>query len=204
MNEAADIGSQLPAILLFVLWWALLTMLDISFPKSDPDRREPLGAGGAGADKVVAASAPVWQAVRKADPAFDADEFLRGASQAYEIILNAYVREDGNALRSLLSAEVLAAFEAAIADRRERHEKLHLTFICMKEACITGAGTDGRAVEIAVRFVAEVISAICPTVPAAVCNDTMRVVETGDLWVFGRDLDARDRNWRLIATDEVA
>ena len=115
MNEAAEMGSQFPAILLFALWWGLLLALDIVFPRADPPPPGPavqhVSGADAGAEDGADADAAAWQAVAKADPAFDGAAFLRGAATAYEAILCAFAQEERETLRRLLSAEVLAAFE---------------------------------------------------------------------------------------------
>lgn len=209
MNETAEMGSQIPAIVLFALWWGLLMMLNILFPHIGTDKPAPADGPGKDAAARRPVSGTACQAVRDADPAFDEADFLRGASNAYEAILRAYAEEDRTALAPLLSAEVLEAFEAAMAERRQRREKLYLTFVCLKEARIVACDVNEGRLEISVRFIAEVVSAIRSTAPEPddgeiVRDDTMRMVETGDLWTFARDPRLRDRNWQLIATDEAA
>ena len=213
MNEAAEMGSQFPAILLFALWWGLLLALDIVFPRADPPPPGPavqhVSGADAGAEDGADADAAAWQAVAKADPAFDGAAFLRGAATAYEAILCAFAQEERETLRRLLSAEVLAAFEAKIAERRAHGGTLSLTFVGMRQARIVAGTVTSGIAEVSVRFAAEILLSVTqpPSPQAAGVEaapaEAMRIVETRDLWTFARALDSRDPNWQLIATDEA-
>ena len=55
--------------------------------------------------------------IRDADPEFDPVEFLDGAKVAYEMIVNGFADGDRKLLKGLLSPEVYADFEKAIAAR---------------------------------------------------------------------------------------
>ena len=53
----------------------------------------------------------------RADRGFDPEGFLKGARQAYEMIVTAFAEGNRKALRSLLSKEVFDGFAGAISDR---------------------------------------------------------------------------------------
>ncbi len=58
--------------------------------------------------------------ILKLDTRFDPDQFLRGARQAYEMIVTAFAEGNRRTLRDLLSADVLDSFSRAIAEREQR------------------------------------------------------------------------------------
>lgn len=118
--------------------------------------------------------------IQLADRNFDTAKFLSGAREAYGLIVNAFAKGDRAALRPLLSPDVLAAFEAAIAARGDVPAAL-LTRLA--DARIADAVLDGRQAEITVTFHAEFT-----TGPVT------------DVWTFGRNVDAPDPNWTLVAT----
>jgi predicted lipid-binding transport protein (Tim44 family) len=122
--------------------------------------------------------------IELADKSFDRDHFLKGARNAYEIILNAYADADRLALRPLLSGEVLAAFEREIAARPGAPERLDK----INDARIVGAELAGNTADITVAFRATFTAA----------DGTSR--EGGDRWSFARTLGAADPNWMLVAT----
>jgi predicted lipid-binding transport protein (Tim44 family) len=128
---------------------------------------------------VVPASGNGLLDIQHADPGFDTAKFLEGARAAYSQIVEAFVRGDVAALQPLLSADVLAAFEAGIRARSAAPAALTR----LNDARIVGAQLEGRSAEITVAFAAD-FSGEAVT----------------DVWSFTRNLDAADPNWVLVAT----
>lgn len=203
MDQVADAGSQWLAILLFVSWWALLGLLDLMFPKAGSEVLKPLVGPASNASREDAASSvrPCGM-VSRADPSFDEQHFLHGAASAYETILHAYAKGDMRTLRLLLSPEVLAAFETAIDERSSRGFEMDITFVCLKEASVTGADVARSVAEISVRLTAQLISVTRSASGVLVDGDPQRIIETSDVWTFSRDLSQGNPQWRLVATDE--
>jgi predicted lipid-binding transport protein (Tim44 family) len=144
---------------------------------------EPV-AGPAVSPMTIAATAPLATGnglldIQGADRDFDTQKFLAGARDAYGLIVDAFAKGDRAALAPLLSPDVLAAFEAAIAAR----SGAHADFIKLTDAKVSGAALTGKHAEITVTFDA--------------------LFSTGaitDVWTFARELDASDPNWLLVAT----
>src|SRR5690606_10129673 len=55
--------------------------------------------------------------IARADASFDPEQFVRGAKQAYEMIVTAFAEGNRKLLKDLLSREVFDSFANAIADR---------------------------------------------------------------------------------------
>jgi predicted lipid-binding transport protein (Tim44 family) len=142
-------------------------------------------------------------AIKRAAPDFDAEHFLTGAKAAYEMIVSAFAEGDRGTLRNLLAPDVYDGFVSAIADRERKEQKAELTFVGMEEAKITGAELDGRTARVAVRFVAELISATRDKNGEVVDGDATDVQTIRDAWSFARDVSSRDPNWKLVATEAV-
>ena len=117
--------------------------------------------------------------IQAADRDFDTARFLDGARQAYVQIVAAFTQGDREALRPLLSPDVMAAFEAGIADRGEAPAPL----VRLADARIVSASLEGRHAEITVAFTAEFSGGA-----------------TTDVWTFARSVDSTDPNWTLVAT----
>ena len=73
--------------------------------------------------KTVQPDEPL-ERIRAADEHFDESVFLSGASQAYELVVNAYANGDMSKLNGLLDSDVAAAFHDAIDERREKGDVL--------------------------------------------------------------------------------
>ena len=151
-------------------------------------------------DKPVDPLAHALSDIKLADRAFEAEHFLAGARQAYELILTAFASNDRAALRPLLSDEVYAAFDAVIKGREERKEKVTFTFIGVKDARISHAALKGRTAEVTVTFNAQNISSTVGENGAVVDGDPKTMRDAHDIWTFARDVRASDPNWNLVAT----
>jgi predicted lipid-binding transport protein (Tim44 family) len=196
MQAATETGSTLSAVLLFAGWWLLLTLLDLW------SVRETKAASPAAVAPDQHTDAASQCAAGEVYPGFNEREFLSRAARAYEAILQAYAILDLDTLRRLLAQEVFNVFEAAIAERVRRAEKLHLVFICHKTVAIDRVSRDGSYVEISVHFAAHLFSAVLSSEGAVVDGDPKRLIETRDLWTFSRDISGKDNPWLLTATDD--
>lgn len=208
MNEAAELGGGLTALILFWIWCGLLALLNAV---SEAGQREmaarparEAGNDSASAKQVAVPLDPIFlEKIRRLYPAFDERHFMQGAARAYEFILRAYAAGDLAALRPLLAPDVLAAFERAVADRLGRGEVLDLTFISLEEMSVrdVGAGEGGPA--IGVRFAAGIVSATRSAGGEVVDGDPERVIRTDDLWTFEPDPASPGRSWRVTATQSA-
>ncbi len=143
--------------------------------------------------------------IRLADRNFEAEHFLSGARQAYEMIVTAFASGDRTALRPLLSDEVFHAFDNSIAARESAHERTAFTFVGFKDAKIVEAALKARIAEVTVAFGAQFISATLSESGAVIEGSPTTVRDVTDVWTFSRDTRARDPNWTLVATSgEIA
>lgn len=141
--------------------------------------------------------------IKTSDPAFSVDQFLSGASTAFEMIVNAYAKKDTDTLKPLVSADVYSRFAAAIQDREERGETLETEIVVMKPPKVDTVEVDGSRAQIAVKFQSEQVNTIRNAQGEIVEGDKEHVDSVTDIWTFARDLTSRDPNWTLVATRSV-
>jgi predicted lipid-binding transport protein (Tim44 family) len=146
--------------------------------------------------------------VAKLDPAFDPDGFLRGARQAYEMIVTAFAEGNRKILKDLLNRDVYDGFVRAMSERESRGEQVDQSFVGINKADIVETEVKSGIANITVRFVSQLISATRDRAGAILSGDPQKVKEVTDIWTFSRDISsARTRdnpNWRLIATQSPA
>ena len=118
--------------------------------------------------------------IQLADRNFDTGNFLKGARTAYEQILDAFHKADRTILRPLLSDEVFAAFDRAMADGPQNGPVL----TAIKDARIVGSSLTGDLAEITVAFTSSF-------------SDGKDVT---DVWTFARRVTDENPNWTLTAT----
>ena len=133
--------------------------------------------------------APGLFELQMADRSFDAAKFLEGARTAYGLIVTAFEKGDRDALKPLVSPDVLEGFSTAIAARGDAPGRFR--FAAVKEAVIEHASVQNGLMEIAVRFEADFETAEGVGAPHQVT----------DRWTFSRATGSPDPNWTLVATE---
>jgi len=139
-------------------------------------------------------------AITKADPTFDAPDFIGGAKIAFDMIVQAFAAGEVKALQALLGRSVYDNFAAAIAERTRLGHRLKTTLIGITQAQITGADMVGKEARVTVKFVSEQISVTEDAGGTVVEGDPTHVDVLIDIWTFARDTSSRDPNWQLVAT----
>ena len=143
------------------------------------------------------------RAILAADPSFDVARFLEGAQGAYRMILEAYWQGDAEELRDLVSPEVLASFEQAIADRHTAGHKLDNRLVAIERAMIDDARVSGGVAEIDVRFDADIAAVTRGREGEVVAGTMSDAVATHEIWTFRRSLASTDPAWLLVDTDDA-
>jgi len=144
----------------------------------------------------------------KLDPAFEPDGFIRGAKQAYEMIVTAFAEGNRKLLKELLSRDVYDGFVRAITEREQRGEQVDQSFVGIDKADIMESEVKSGIASVTVRFVSQLISATRDRAGAIIGGDPQRIKEVTDIWTFSRDISTpkarANPNWRLIATQSPA
>jgi predicted lipid-binding transport protein (Tim44 family) len=143
--------------------------------------------------------------ILKLDSRFDPDQFLRGARQAYEMIVTAFAEGNRRTLRDLLSSDVLDSFGRVITEREQRGHVIDQSFVGINKAEILEAEVSPKgAASITVRFVSQLISATRDKAGNVIEGDDTRIKDVTDIWTFSRDISSKDArrnlNWKLVGT----
>jgi len=139
-------------------------------------------------------------AIFRADRSFSPEDFLQGAKAAYEMTVSAFAEGNRKMLKGLLSRDVYEGFASAIAAREARGEKIDQNFVGINKADILNAELKKNSAEITVKFVSELISATLDRAGSVIAGDPGSLSDVTDVWTFARDVNSRDPNWKLIAT----
>ncbi len=141
-----------------------------------------------------------FREIKAADREFEPTEILSGARIAFELVLSAYASADTDALKPLLSTEVLGNFARSIREREVAGETMEHTLVGIKSADIVEAFLDGGTAHVTVKFVTDQANVTRDANGEVVDGDPSAVTEVTDFWTFARDTGSRDPNWTLVAT----
>ncbi len=159
----------------------------------------------AGADVVVAKT---LIEILRLDNAFDPEQFVNGAKQAYEMIVSGFAEGNRNLLRDLLSREVFEGFDGAITDREQKGEQIDQSFVGILKSEVVEAEVKSGVAHVTVRFVSQLISATRDRGGVVIAGDPQKIREVTDVWTFIRDISSpralQNPNWKLVATQPEA
>lgn len=143
--------------------------------------------------------------ILRLDPKFDPETFLRGAKQAYEMIVTAFAEGNRRILRDLLSSDVFDSFSRAISEREQQNHVIDQSFVGINKADVLEAEVSSKGIaSVTVRFVSQLISATRDKAGEIIEGDDSRVKDVTDIWTFSRDISSkearRNLNWKLVGT----
>jgi len=142
------------------------------------------------------------KAMKGAEPAFSVNEFLSGASGAYEMILMAFENGHMETLQQFLSDDVFTSFVSVVENRESEGMVIDTKFIGVREMKLTGATFNPatREGEITLKFVGELTSVVRDRAGEIIEGNPDEVKRQKDVWTFARTMGSDDPNWKLVAT----
>lgn len=140
--------------------------------------------------------------IARRDSYFELAAFLKHAAAAYEEITLAFSAGDRVTLQRLVSAEVYESFLAAIREREILHEVEETCFVRVAPPVFESAVIIGDEAEITVRLTAELFK--LRRDGAVVRSNPDGILQTADLWTFGKTLSSPGPIWTLVATAKPA
>ena len=145
---------------------------------------------------------PKTSSSKREDGWFDNDDFLRGAANAYETIVTNFENGNKDALKSLLSDDVLNSFSSVIDERNSKNETVEFNFIGIEKSEIVHKDLKKNPMEVTVRFISEMITCIKNSKDEVISGSLNQVQKITDVWTFEKVKDKKSSNWLLTATSD--
>ena len=145
---------------------------------------------------------PKTSSSKREDGWFDNDDFLRGAANAYETIVTNFENGNKDALKSLLSDDVLNSFSSVIDERNRKNETVEFNFIGIEKSEIVHKDLKKNPMEVTVRFISEMITCIRNSKEEVISGSLNQVQKITDVWTFEKIKDKKSSNWLLTATSD--
>jgi len=140
------------------------------------------------------------RAIKAADANFSTSDFLSGARLAFEWAVKAFSEGNKDKLRTLLSDSCFQHFSTDIDTRLASGLTQETTLISVLATDITEAAMLGKNAHITVQFTTEQVHVSRDKDKNIVAGDMSAIEKVIDIWTFERSIDARDPNWKIIAT----
>ena len=152
-------------------------------------------------EKVIPIEPKTSSSARE-DGWFNNDDFLRGAANAYETIVTNFENGNKDALKPLLSNDVLNSFSSVIDERNSKNETVEFNFIGIEKSEIVHKDLKKNPMEVTVRFISEMITCIKNSKDEVVSGSLNQVQKITDVWTFEKIKDKKSSNWLLAATSD--
>ena len=133
---------------------------------------------------------------------FDKADFLKGASNAYETIVTNFENGNKEALKPLLSSDVMDSFSSVIDDRNNKNESVEFNFIGIEKSEIVHKDLKKNPMEVSVRFISEMITCIKNSKDEVISGSLNQVQKITDVWTFEKNQKSKGSNWLLAATTD--
>ena len=133
---------------------------------------------------------------------FDKDDFLKGASNAYETIVTNFENGNKEALKPLLSSDVMDSFSSVIDERNNNSESVEFNFIGIEKSEIVHKDLKKNPMEVSVRFISEMITCIKNSKDEVISGSLNQVQKITDVWTFEKNQKSKGSNWLLAATTD--
>ena len=145
---------------------------------------------------------PETDAPSREDGWFDKDDFLKGASNAYETIVTNFENGNKEALKPLLSSDVMNSFSSVIDERNSKSESVEFNFIGIEKSEIVHKDLKKNPMEVSVRFISEMITCIKNNKDEVISGSLNQVQKITDVWTFEKNQQSKGSNWLLAATTD--
>ena len=152
-------------------------------------------------EKVIPIEPKTSSSTRE-DGWFNNDDFLRGAANAYETIVTNFENGNKDALKPLLSDDVLNSFSSVIDERNSKNETVEFNFIGIEKSEIVHKDLKKNPMEVTVRFISEMITCIKNSKDEVISGSLNQVQKITDVWTFEKIKDEKTSNWLLAATSD--
>lgn len=144
--------------------------------------------------------AGTYVAMRAIDKQFSPEEFIAGAKQAFEMVLEAYSSGDHDTLKMLLNDATYTHFADSLNAQQAAGRTQQTTLVALKLAEVTEATLQGSQARIAVHFVSEQVLLWRDAQGNLVEGDPSHQQRIEDHWVFERNLNHADPAWKIVET----
>ena len=126
--------------------------------------------------------------------------FINGAKMAFEMIINAFSKDDIETLKILLSEKIFQGFNSAIEDRKTKEHKLTTNLISINKVEILSAMLIENQASIVVKIISKQINYISDKEQKIIEGTKEEIAEITDIWTFKKDVKSPNPNWLISAT----
>ena len=141
--------------------------------------------------------------ISKIDPTFNEEEFLKGAQNFFQMVINSFVKGNLKDIVNYIDDKLIKSFKSVIDERLEDGESLKIEILKMKSIKIKDVKELKNFVRLSVLFETEQIKVLKDKKGKVIDGDPKKSILVKDLWTFEKEIKSKDMNWKLVETSDA-
>ena len=141
--------------------------------------------------------------IYKNDPTFSEKEFLKGAQNFFEMVIDCFVKGDLKNIGTYIDHKLMKNFQLVIDERLQEQETLKINIIKMNSIQIKDVKKLQNFLRISVLFESEQIKVLKDKKGKIIDGDQKNSILVKDLWTFEKKIQSKDLNWILVETSDA-
>ena len=137
------------------------------------------------------------------DPTFNEKEFLKGAQNFFEMVIDCFVKGDLKNIEMYIDDKLIKNFQLVIDERLQEQESLKINIIKMISIQIKDVKKLKNFLRISVLFKSEQIKVLKDKKGTIIDGDQKKSILVRDLWTFEKKIQSKDLNWILVETSDA-
>ena len=137
------------------------------------------------------------------DPTFNEKEFLKGAQNFFEIVIDCFVKGDLKNIKMYIDDKLIKNFQLVIDERLQEEESLKINIVKMISIQIKDVKKLNNFLRVSVLFESEQIKVLKDKKGKIIDGDQKKSILVKDLWTFEKKIQSRDLNWILVETSDA-
>lgn len=136
--------------------------------------------------------------IKKSQPDFSVDNFLKGTRYAFETILEAYANGDATTLKNLVAPDIAKVFMDNYNHLDSNGQRRNITIVSIQNADISSIEIENEVISIEVHIKSEQITNITDKVSGDLVDGSLtKVRQCQDTWTFEKSLTSKSKVWIL-------
>ena len=141
--------------------------------------------------------------ISEIDPTFDEKEFLKGAQNFFEMVIDCFVKGNLDNIMNYIDVKLIKNFQSVIDERLAENESLKIDIIKMNSIKIKNFTKLKNFLKISVLFETEQVKVLKDKKGNIIDGDQKKSILVKDLWTFEKNIQSKDLNWKLIETSDA-
>ena len=137
------------------------------------------------------------------DPNFNEKEFLKGAQNFFEIVIDCFVKGDLKNIKMYIDDKLIKNFQLVIDERLQEEESLKINIVKMISIQIKDVKKLNNFLRVSVLFESEQIKVLKDKKGKIIDGDQKKSILVKDLWTFEKKVESHDLNWILVETSDA-